>query len=367
MTSPVDDVRTLRPRLTDTRADVETLLAARLARVAELWSTDAGGRDPVLGDADVPRLLGDLTLGGGKRLRPLFVHAGWALAGGRGASSYDEVVTLGAALELLHAFGLIQDDVMDLSETRRGSPAVHRRVADLHRVAAGTGDADRYGESVAVLAGDLAHAEAADLVAELPEPVRRAWHRLCLELVRGQTRDLSFAACAGDRVDLDRAWEVARAKSGAYTVQRPLELGGLLAHAPRATQLRLSQVGRLLGEAFALRDEIAGAWGDPAVTGKPVGDDLRQGKATVLLALAGERLVDGDAAALRRLLAQTHDEADVATVSEAMLRHGVRADAEEMVTARVVGAHDLLRSPDLDPEGVRDLAAVTELVTGVQP
>ncbi len=363
MTSPVDDARAVRPRLADTRADVEALLATRLTRVAELWSADAAVPDPVLGDADVPRLLRDLALGGGKRLRPLFVHAGWALAGGA-SSSYDEVVRLGAALELLHAFGLVQDDVMDRSDTRRGAPAVHRRVAALHRDACSTGDHDRYGESVAVLVGDLAHAEAADLVAELPEAVRRAWHRLCLELVRGQTRDLSFAACAGDRVDLDRAWEVARAKSGAYTVQRPLELGGLLAGAPKETQLRLSQVGRLLGEAFALRDELAGAWGDPALTGKPVGDDLRQGKATVLLALAGDRLLGGDAEALRRLLSQTHDESDVTTVSEAMLRHRVRADAEEMITMRVAAAHDLLHSPELDPAGVSDLAEVTDLVTG---
>lgn len=319
-------------------AAVEALLDERLHALAAQWRRLAEpgvGGDPVLGVHDLPELLSDVVHAGGKRFRPLLAHWGFVAAGGTDPT---RLATLGAALELLHVFGLVQDDVMDASETRRGRTATHLRVARAH-AAAGAGDgaaAARYGESIAVLLGDLAHAEADALAATLPEPVRDEWWLTSVELVRGQARDLAGSARGGGPDALARAWEVARAKSGAYTVERPLRLGALLADADPATLDALSAYGRALGEAFALRDDLLGVFGDPDLTGKPAGDDLREGKPTVLLALLERCLTTADAAPLGRLRTRSHQEDDVRTVTTQMEAFGVRAEAERLIAA----AHD---------------------------
>ncbi len=147
--------------------------------------------------------------------------------GRRGTSLDHDVIQVSVALELLHVFALIHDDVMDESDSRRGQPSVHTLTAQLHLHARARGNAQRFGESIAVLVGDLAHAEADHLIADLPAPMRRLWRLLVIELVHGQSRDLTGTA-AGRR-DLDHARQVARMKSGSYTVQRPLELGAAAA------------------------------------------------------------------------------------------------------------------------------------------
>lgn len=343
---------------------VEDLLQRRLRGLAASWHRGSAHDDPVLGGHDLPELLRRLVLGGGKRVRPLLVHCGWACVPGRdsgpGSAQQEQVVVLGAALELLHAFGLAQDDVMDRSETRRGQPAVHVRASRLHRGAGGHDDPDRYGEGIAVLVGDLAHTEAADLVADLPAPLRARWRDLSRELVRGQARDLSQAALPGADARLERAWNVARAKTGAYSVQRPLELGAAVAGADVSVLGRVSRAGHLLGEAFALRDDLLGVWGDPAVTGKPVGDDLRDGKSTVLLALAERRFGPVERALVDRVRRHEHDDADVRRLTEALERHGVRDDVEGMIALRRRRAGALLRGPGLDPEGVAGLLRVAD-------
>ncbi|KQT91457.1 hypothetical protein ASG49_10505 [Marmoricola sp. Leaf446] len=341
---------------------VEMLLLERLRALREEWHAGAEARDTVLGDQDVPDLLTGLVLAGGKRFRPLLCHWGWVAVPDAAPATHDDMVAVGAALELLHAFALAQDDVMDRSGTRRGRPAVHVLATERHRAAHGHDDAERYGDSIAVLAGDLGHAEADDLVGELPADVRRLWRRTCVELVRGQARDLADAARGGDGDALRRALEVARAKSGAYTIQRPVELGATVAGADAATLAPLGDYGRHLGEAFALRDDLLGVWGSPEATGKPVGDDLRLGKSTVLLAIAEQRLGGAGAAALRRVRRQTHDEADVATLAEAMVRDGVRDEVEEMVEHRVDRSLAALDHHRLSDEGVAGLAEVARRV-----
>lgn len=343
----------------DNLASVERLLARRLDGLVREWRHDTTTDDVVLGDEDVPELLRSLVLAGGKRLRPLMCHWGW-VAGGATLRGDDPgpVVQLGAALELLHAFGLAQDDVMDGSELRRGRPAVHVVARQRHRAAGGSDDAQHYGESVAVLVGDLGHAEADALVADLSPRVRRLWWRTSVELVRGQTRDLSGAARAGGPGSLARAVEVAHAKSGAYTVQRPLELGATVAGAS-ADQIRvLTTYGRHLGEAFALRDDLLGVFGEPALTGKPDSDDLRAGKATVLLALAEQRCTGAAAAAVARVRRHEHDDSDVAATREAIEQSGVRAEVERRVERAVQAALSAL-DPDLvETEAVDGLTAV---------
>jgi geranylgeranyl diphosphate synthase type I len=226
-----------------------------------------------------------------------------------------------------------------------------------HRAAGGSDDPQRYGESVAVLVGDLGHAEADALVADLAPGVRRLWWRTSVELVRGQTRDLSGAARAGGPGSLERAVEVAHAKSGAYTVQRPLELGAAVAGASREQVQVLTDYGRHLGEAFALRDDLLGVFGEPALTGKPDSDDLRAGKATVLLALAEQRCTGAAAEAIARIRLHQHDETDVRTTREAMEQSGVRDEVERRVERAVESALTAL-----DPELV-EIEAVEGLTT----
>lgn len=353
------------PAAEETLAAVDRLLERRLERLAHEWHAHADVADAVLGTDDVPELLARLVRGG-KRFRPLLCHGGW-VAGRGHARGLDPtpLAELGAALELLHAFALAQDDVMDRSATRRGHPSLHTLARARHEAVGGRDDAGRYGDSVAVLAGDLGHAEADALVAGLPAPVRHLWWRTSIELVRGQARDLSGAATGGGADPLAHALEVARAKSGAYTVQRPLELGATLARATPDALAALSAYGRALGEAFALRDDLLGVWGDPTVTGKPAADDLRAGKATALLALATTRLTGPGATALQRLLTpaapdrRTDEvEEDVAVAMEEMVTAGVRAEVEAMVEDRVRTAVAALGTDVLAEEGVEELTGV---------
>ncbi len=344
---------------------VEDLLLERLSGLGRQWRHGARTTDFVLGPEDVPELLGTLVKSGGKRLRPQMCWWGWVASG-----AYDRhadpspVVDLSAAVELLHAFGLAQDDVMDESVLRRGLPTVHVVAAGRHRAAGATGDANRYGESIAVLAGDLAHAEANALVAGLSEPVRSLWWRMSIELVRGQARDLSAAAHGGGAGGeaVARALEVAHAKSGAYTVQRPLELGALAGGAPPDVVQALSRFGQLIGEAFALRDDLLGVWGDPDVTGKPSSDDLAAGKATVLLALAEQRCTGPAQDAVTRMRCHRHDDQDVTVVREAMVDTGVRDDVEQRITRAVEQGRAILRDANLPITAVEGLEAITERI-----
>ena len=258
---------------------------------------------------------------------------------------------VGAALELLHLFALVHDDVMDESASRRGRPTVHPRADLLHARPAAAGSAARFGESIAILLGDLAHAEADQIAADLPPEMRRIWRLLVVELVYGQRRDLTGSA-AGRR-DLANAREIARLKSGGYTVERPLELGAAAARAPEVVAARLAHYGREVGEAFALRDDLLGVWGDPARTGKPAGDDLVSGKPTVILALAEERLTGVARATLARIGSPQLGDDDVACLQQAMTDCGVVAEVETHdQRPRGVGPVPRSRSRALDPAGV---------------
>jgi geranylgeranyl diphosphate synthase, type I len=221
---------------------------------------------------------------GGKALRPRFCYWGHAIAG-----EHPSTVLLQAcaALELLHAFALIHDDLMDNSDTRRGRPALHREIAAQHRRHSWAGDQDSYGRAMALLAGDLAFAIASRLAAALPAPALAVWRRMVDQLVLGQFLDLAGTARR------DRSHEVACTtavlKSGQYTVTGPLRLGAALAGVP-CLPAGLARYGDLVGEAFQLRDDLLGVFGDPQRTGKPVGEDLASGKPTQLLAYAADML-----------------------------------------------------------------------------
>ena len=227
------------------------------------------------------------VLRGGKRLRPAFAYWGYRGAGGPDS---DQVVATLAALELVQASALIHDDLMDRSDTRRGEPAIHRRFATHHRRAGWAGSADAFGEASAILLGDLCLVWSDELLhssgldAATLARARPVFDEMRSEVTVGQYLDVLTQA-TGD-TSLERAGKVARFKSAKYTVERPLLVGAALADADAGVRAAYSAYGLPLGEAFQLRDDVLGVFGDPAQTGKPAGDDLREGKRTYLVAAA---------------------------------------------------------------------------------
>lgn len=326
-----------RPSLGEAHTDflraVEESLTQRVERLARDFR-EFSPHSPALGGEDLVSLLRGQVGAGGKRLRPTMARLGWSYAGG--TAETQELVLLGTALEMLHVFTLVQDDVMDRSDRRRGRATVHVQVAATHRSADARGDAQLFGDSIAVLVGDLAHADAEHMVATLPPAVRRVWRAMVMELVAGQALDL--AGAADRRRDLAHARRVAAVKSGAYTIQRPLALGATLARALPEDMAALHVYGDHVGRAFALRDDMLGVWGDPTVTGKPVGDDLLDGKPTVLLALAHARVTGPSRELLERVASGALTPEEVPAVQDLLDATGVRLEVERMIHAEVDAA-----------------------------
>lgn len=290
-------------------------------------------------------------LSGGKRLRAAFCYWGWRAAG---ADDDERAVRAGAALELFQAAALLHDDLIDGSDTRRGLPAAHRRLAAEHRASGWDGDADRFGEAGAVLAGDLCLAWSAELLADasadLPRARREAgravYDRMATQLVGGQFLDVVVQAQPADdpAAQLERARRVIRFKTVQYTVEHPLHLGARLAGADDHLLAGLSRYAAAVGEAFQLRDDVLGVFGDPDVTGKPSGDDVREGKRTVLLALARAAASPDQHAVLDAHVGDPAlDPRGVERVREVLVATGALAEVERRIGAL---ADDALRALD---------------------
>lgn len=251
---------------------------------------------------DAARALEEFVLRGGKRTRPAFAWTGWLGAGGRPDDpAADAVLTACSALELVQACALIHDDIIDSSRTRRGFPTVHVEYEERHQGAGWAGDAAHHGASVAILIGDLALAWADDLTHEAgldaAAQARFApvWAAMRTEVLGGQLLDIHGEA-GGDET-VAAALRINRYKTAAYTIERPLHLGAALADADAELIAAYREFGTDIGIAFQLRDDLLGVFGDPAITGKPSGDDLREGKRTVLVAEAMQRADETDPAA----------------------------------------------------------------------
>ncbi|WP_088315766.1 polyprenyl synthetase family protein [Kineosporia sp. R_H_3] len=304
---------------------------------------------------------------GGKRLRPAFCYWGWRGAGG---ADCEQVVTAAAALEFFQAAALIHDDVMDDSDTRRGMPAVHRRFATLHRGSGWTGDGERFGLAGAVLAGDLCLVwsdelfQAAGLDATAMLRGRAVFDRMRTELMGGQYLDMLEQAIAGQQAvhaaehpddarpdAVSRARRVIRFKSAKYTIEQPLLIGGALAGASPELLAAYSAYGLPLGEAFQLRDDVLGVFGDPEQTGKPAGDDLREGKRTVLVAKALETASPAQAGLVRSLLGDPGlDAHGVEALREVIVSTGALEATETLVDELVGQCRAALASADVDPQ-----------------
>jgi geranylgeranyl diphosphate synthase type I len=347
------------PTLADSLAATDRVLDEVCDRLAEQWSSRSPDPVDVL-PQDLPdRLRAWLLPATGKRLRPVMCYWGWSAAQGAIRGGHDDVVALCAALDLVHLFALVHDDVMDRSGSRRGRVTTHVEAARAHAEAGALGDPVLFGDSIAILFGDLALTEAWDLAAGLRPDVRRAWSDMLRELVQGQLLDLTGAAAR--RRDLDRARLVARLKSGAYTVQRPLRLGALVAGADASTLRALDAYGGHVGEAFALRDDVLGVWGDPGRTGKPVGDDLLSGKPTVLLAEA-RRLLPEQVAARHLGPDAVITPDDVPVLQRLMLEAGVLERTEHRISQEVELACEALDGAELDPRAAAELRAIADAV-----
>jgi geranylgeranyl diphosphate synthase type I len=298
-------------------ARIDGLLDAEIARWSEV--------DPEL----VPPLdaLRRFVLEGGKRLRPAFCH--WAFLGAGGDPAEPTVVDAGAALELLHAFALLHDDVMDGSRLRRGRITVHVDFAARHLAEGWRGEGRRFGEGVAILVGDLAFVYADLLMVGTPPDATAVFNELRVELNIGQALDLIGTAQA--RRDRPMARRIARYKSGKYTIERPLHLGAALAGRLGDLAGPLSAYGLPLGEAFQMRDDILGTFGDPAVIGKPVGEDLREGKPTPLLAVAWDRADATGRKLLDRAGSPDLDPDEIAAIQTLMADTGARDETDRLI------------------------------------
>lgn len=327
---------------------VSTLLDTELVR----WSAV----DPVL--AAPIGALADLVGAGGKRLRPAFCH--WAFVGAGGDPDDPRVIDAAAALELLHTFALVHDDVMDGSDRRRGLSSIHRRFIDAHDANAGRGEARRFGEGVAILVGDFAFVYADMLMAGLPPEARPVYDELRVELCVGQYLDLA-ATAAGAR-DAGAARRIEWYKSGKYTVERPLHLGVALTGRLVEFAAPLTDIGLPLGEAFQLRDDILGVFGDEDVTGKPVGDDLREGKLTPLIAVATQRATGAGAALLDRIGALDLRPDEIDDLADVLVTTGARDEIEQIIRVRIDEAMTAIARAPLDASARRALMELADYV-----
>lgn len=346
---------------------VERVLAGYLDR----RRAEVSGIDPVVVQA--ADALAGFVLGGGKRLRPTFAWWGWRGAGGDPADPHAHgVLSAIASLELIQACALVHDDLMDASSTRRGRPTVHVEFARMHAANGWSGPPARFGAAVAILVGDLAQVWADDMfhAAPLPEGAHtraaEPWRAMRTEVLSGQYLDV-LAQASGDTAE-STALTIDRFKTAAYTVERPLHLGAAIAGADPRVVAAYRRYGADIGVAFQLRDDLLGVFGAPRVTGKPAGDDLREGKRTLLVAAALQRAEQrGDRAAADVVLAALGDpDLDAASLDRArsaLSELGAVQSVEQRIAALTGAALDALDSAPVAEPGRSHLFELAERAT----
>ena len=304
-------------------------------------------------------------LAGGKRLRPAFAYWGYRAAGG---SDSDAVIRACASLEFLQACALIHDDVMDASDTRRGNPSVHKQFETLHTLNNWSGSGSLFGEGAAILVGDLALSWADEMLLTSgidPEQTLRAkavYDIMRTELMSGQYLDL-LEQVRG-QITQERAETVIRYKSAKYTIERPLHMGAAIANANVDLLSSLSSYGLSLGEAFQLRDDLLGVFGESSVTGKPAGDDLREGKQTMLIAFAYSHATETDCAVLTKHLGSNGiSPAEIEILQEILIKCGAQDFIEQRIADCLAAALKALENPAYDIEVKNALTALAILAT----
>lgn len=324
----------------------------RLTEVLNGYRNDWGAIDSLFGETI--DLLETLVLAGGKRVRPAMAY--WGFIGAGGDPADDAISNLGAALELMQAFALFHDDVMDGSPTRRGEPTAHVRSIDEHEANSWGGEARRYGESVAILAGDVSLVLSDVLLHEVNTHVRALWNELRIEVNLGQYLDV--VGTARRDVPLATAERIVEYKTARYTIVRPLQMGAALT-GRTDLESQLGKIGTPLGIAFQLRDDMLGAFGQTELTGKPVGDDLCEGKPTPLLARA--RLAATPAQAdILNLVGSDLSVDQVSAIQTVFTNTGAVADIEAQIESLTNEALDAISRTPLVSDASQRL---TELAT----
>lgn len=316
-------------------------------------------------------------LSGGKRLRASFCNSGWESVQQHAASSAPPaLIAVAAALEIFHAAALVHDDLMDNSDMRRGSPSIHRRFEALHVDNGWVGDARDFGRSSALLLGDLLLGWSDELLdeglGEADDPIaarsaRDQFNRMRTEVTVGQYLDIREEQAWASRSEddhLDSALRVITYKSAKYSVQAPLVIGACLGGGSSEQIEALRRFGLPLGIAFQLRDDLLGVFGDPLVTGKPSGDDIREGKRTALIAMARHRLSTAD----RRILDERLGDRNLApeeieSLQSRILGSGAVDEVEAMIVANVEQAKQALAEAPLEPAALAGLARLTDSAT----
>ncbi|MCY7342434.1 MAG: polyprenyl synthetase family protein [Pseudonocardia sp.] len=346
-------------------------MEAVLAAYLESRRAATAAIDPAF--AEAAESLVAFVLAGGKRIRPTFAWWGWRGAGGSPDSPEATSVLRGiSALELIQACALIHDDLMDASATRRGHPTVHVAFARRHADAGWRGRPARFGAAAAILLGDLALVWADDMLRDSglhPAVVARAavpWEAMRTEVLGGQFLDVLHQS-TGD-TSTRAALQIDRYKTAAYTVERPLHLGAAIADADPALVAAYRRFGTDIGVAFQLRDDLLGVFGDPQVTGKPAGDDLREGKRTLLLALAlehAERRRDTAAcAAIETAVGDPDlDAAGVDRMRDMLLDLGAVKSVEQRIATLTGSALDALSSVEIEEPAATRLAELAVTAT----
>ncbi|MEU0787768.1 polyprenyl synthetase family protein [Streptomyces sp. NPDC006173] len=355
-------------------ADVPAAVDGHLAHLLAERAAEAAALDPVFAHDLADRVV-RFTLAGGKRTRAQFLW--WALraCGGRPGDA-QTALRVGSALELIQACALIHDDVMDRSRVRRGLPALHADVEDQYAGAVPFTDRERFGESAAILAGDLALAWADDVLTETrlcPERARRVralWSAMRTEMVAGQYLDIQGQATSSR--SLAHAIRAACLKSALYSVERPLALGAALAQADDATTGALCSAGRCVGIAFQLRDDLHDVFGSSGQSGKPSGGDIRLGKPTYLIAVAQARAeARNDRRALGVLQSSLGcaglSEDGLARVREVLVAIGAQTTVEAKISRLAAQGMRHLEEATLEPDGRRRLRDLMQSATGILP
>ncbi len=359
MSSPADVIAAVDARL-------DRIVTAALEDHAVAYGTDAVMLAEAARDA----------ITGGKRMRAQFCVAGWsAVARAKDATAQEPESLWGlcASLELFQAAALVHDDLIDNSDTRRGRPSAHRALTTRHTAREWAGDDAEFGRAAALLLGDLLIAWSDDALEAALEghphaaELRAAYARMRRDVTIGQFLDIaeeSAWARTPDAEHAGRALRIIDLKSARYSVQMPLTLGALLAGADAEQVDALERFAAPVGLAFQLRDDILGVFGDVAVTGKPVGDDLREGKRTLLIAATREAVPSGTRAALDELLGDRHlDDSQIAFLQQTLRASGAVDRVETLIANSTRDAESALNGAKLDNAAVSALRALARAAT----
>jgi geranylgeranyl diphosphate synthase, type I len=316
------------------------LVERRLGGFFEAELTDWSSVSPLL--VDPIKMLRDVTMLGGKRLRPALCY--WAFIGAGGEPEDPRIMDAAAGLELFHVGTLIHDDIIDAAAARRGQAPTHLEFAHRHRANLWRGDANEFGQSVAIVLGDLAFFSATKLLESLPVGARQMFHQMASDVGKGQY--LELVSTARRVMDPGISRLIARYKAAKHSIEAPLHIGAALA-GRLDLAAALSRYALPIGEAFQLTDDLLGVFGDPSVTRKPVGDDLRQGKPTLLLALLSQRAGGATAELLRQLEVDGSDDEAVRRLINLLVQAGVDDDVRKVRDALIAEAVEAVAHVDL--------------------